>query len=87
MADGGSAGGVSAARQGQFEAFIGMLSRPDLFGGELFDLHALDASDEATRLLADAIEANWIIFGGSAPDATLDVIEAQVRAEAEAADE
>ena len=51
-------------RQEKFDNFMQYFSSPEMFGTELFNLHSMDASDEATRLLADCIEANWIIFGG-----------------------
>ena len=52
-------------RQDKFDNFMEYFSSPDMFATELFNLHSMDASEEATRLLADCIEANWIIFGGS----------------------
>lgn len=49
-----------AARQNEFDEFMGHFST--LFGDELAELGQLDASHDAIRLLADCIEANWIVF-------------------------
>jgi hypothetical protein len=57
-------------RQEQFDEFMAFFSSPEMFGTELFNLYSMDASEEATRLLADCIEANWIIFGGGGDDAS-----------------
>ena len=51
-------------RQEKFDEFMAFFSAPEMFGSELFNLYSMDASEEAPRLLADCIEANWIIFGG-----------------------
>ena len=57
-------------RQEKFDEFMSFFSSPEMFGTELFNLYSADASEEATKLLADCIEANWIIFGGGADDSS-----------------
>ncbi len=62
MATSSSSASSLESREVRFDNFMTYFSSPEMFGAELYALHSMDGTEEGTKLLADCIEANWIIF-------------------------
>jgi hypothetical protein len=56
---------AQAQRQADFGRYMDRFS--DVFGDELFAVHSAEANVEVTQLLADCIEAGWVVWGAE-PD-------------------